>query len=161
VTPESSPGPLPLDDITSDLRALVGRLWEELEGVAVVGSEQAADSSFVEGADVVPRRDGAVGVWWMHSAEEIHVGIGDAPGWEVSRSVASVDLLRGVIEEAVAGRVEVGKGRGITTYRVRTPDGRVHEDTHAGLWGLLLSMPWRPRLRWQNSEPYFAGTGGR
>ncbi|GAA2723337.1 hypothetical protein [Cellulomonas aerilata] len=157
MTRESSPGPLPLDDITSDLRALVGRLGEQLEGVATVGTEQAADTGVVEGGDVVPLREGAVRVWWMHSAEEIYVGIGDAPGWEVPRSAASVDLLHAVIEEAVAGRVEVGKGRGTTTYRVRTPDGHVREDTHEALRGLLLPMPWKPRLRWESSKPYFAG----
>lgn len=115
----------------------------------------------VEGADLVPAADGAVRVGWMHSAEDIIVTVGRAPGWELERTDASVVTLRAVVEAAIGGQVEVGKARGVTTYRVRTPDGRVLEDTHEGVVGVVLSMPWTPRLRWRNAAPYAEGANAR
>jgi hypothetical protein len=153
VARHESPGPLPDDEITADLRGLAVDLGVRLVDVATVGRESADTTGVVEGADVVPRREGAIRVWWVHSAEDVIVGVGQAPGWDLPRSTASVDLVRAIVEEAVAGRVEVGKGRGITTYRVSTPDG-VREDTHEGLAGFLLSMPWKPRMRWESAAPY-------
>lgn len=97
----------------------------------------------------------------MHSAEDITVGVGTAPGWELPRSARSVQVVRAVVDEAVAGRVEVGKGRGITTYRVKTPDGVVREDTHEGLAGFLRSTPWKPRLRWESAAPFIPGSPSR
>ncbi|QTE30464.1 hypothetical protein [Pengzhenrongella sicca] len=149
------PGPLPLDKITADLRRLAGDLADRFTGVATVA--QDSDTGVVEGADVVPTAQGAVRVWWMHSAEDIIVGVGDAPGWELPRTAASVEVVRAILDAAAAGLVEVGKGRGITTYRVRTPDGEAREDTHEGFLGVLLTMPWKARLRWENATPFAAG----
>jgi hypothetical protein len=156
VTRDDGPSPLPSDDITTDLRRLADTLGVRLVDVATVGRERSEDFSVVEGGDVVPHREGAVGVWWMHSSEDIIVGMGKAPGCEPPRSADSVDVVRAMVEQAVAGRVEIGKGRGITTYRVRTSDGVIREDTHEGLGGFLLSMPWKPRMHWENAVPYAA-----
>ena len=80
----------------------------------------------------------------MHSAEDIIVGLGKGRGWELPRSVETVEVVRSVVRQAVAGQIEVGRGRGVTLYRVRTSDGVVREDTHEGWAAFLLSMPWRP-----------------
>ncbi|WP_298462391.1 hypothetical protein [uncultured Cellulomonas sp.] len=154
MTRDADLDPLPVDEITTELRQFAGTLGGSLVGVAAVGRERAEDAGVVEGADVVPQHHDAVGVWWEHSSEDIVVGIGQAPGWELPRSAGSVDVVRAIVEEAIAGRVEVGRGRGITTYRVRTSDGVVREDTHEGLAGFLLSMPWKPRMRWKKAAPY-------
>lgn len=146
--------PLPVDEITVALRELATELASALDGVATVAGERSADTGIVEGADVTPSVEGAVAVWWMHSAEDIIVGLGAAPGWELPRTTASVEVVRAVVDAAVGGGVEVGRGRGITTYRVRTPDGLVREDTHEGLVGVLLTMPWKPRLRWERAAAY-------
>lgn len=146
--------PLPTDVITEELRRFARALEDRLAHVADVSHERAEDVGIVEGADVVPRCEGALGVWWMHSAEEIFLGVGEAPGWELARSAESVDVVRAIVEAVVAGHVEVGRGRGATTYRVQTPDGALHEDTHEGLAGTLLSMPWKPRMRWERAAPY-------
>jgi len=78
-----------------------------------------------------------------------------------ARAPESVEVVRAITDAAVAGLVQVGKGRGITTYRVRTPDGVLREDTHEGLAGFLLSMPWKPRLRWETAAPYAPSKAAR
>ncbi|WP_407345549.1 hypothetical protein [Pengzhenrongella phosphoraccumulans] len=143
-----------MDEITTELRRLGSVLSARLAGVATVGHERTEDTGVVEGADIVPVADGAVRVWWMHSAEDIIVGLGDAPGWELPRTAESVEVLRAIADAAAVGRVELGTGRGTTTYRVRTPDGVVREDTHEGPLGIVLSMPWKPRLVWATAAPY-------
>jgi len=157
-TPEGHP--LPLDEITTELRRLARALAVRFTDVATVAHECGEDSGVVEGADVDPAAQGAVSVWWMHSADDIIVGLADAPGWELPRTAASVEIVRAIMDAAAAGLVEVGKGRGITTYRVRTPDGEVREDTHEGLASVLLSMPWKPRLRWENAAPFAPSAAG-
>ncbi|SFB25837.1 hypothetical protein SAMN05421867_111137 [Cellulomonas marina] len=120
----------------------------------MVRRELPDDSGIVEGVDVDPHREDAVGVWWMHSAEDIIVGLGKGRGWELPRSVETVEVVRSVVRQAVAGQIEVGRGRGVTLYRVRTSDGVVREDTHEGWAAFLLSMPWRPKMRWNDAAPY-------
>jgi hypothetical protein len=109
---------LPDDQITAELRHLAADLAAGLTGVATVGHERAEDVGIVEGAEVTPAAAGAVSVWWMHSTEDIIVGLGNAPGWELPRTGASVGTVRAIVDAAVGGHVEVGTGRG-TTLRVR------------------------------------------
>jgi hypothetical protein len=146
--------PLPADEITERLRDLAGQLVTRLAGVARVVLPSAGDQGIVEGADVTPVAVDAVRVWWMHEADAILVGLSGCPGWELPRVSASVDAVSAIVNAAVAGSIEVGKGRGVTSYRVRMPDGNLREDTSEGLVGFLLSMPWKPRLRWSVAKPY-------
>ncbi|MEO6712427.1 MAG: hypothetical protein ABIM89_03240 [Mycobacteriales bacterium] len=151
--------PLPSDEITTELRRLARTLITRLAGVATV--EGGEEIGVVEGANVDPAAQGAVPVWWMHSAEDITVGLGDTLGWDLPRTAESVEVVRAIVDAAAAGLVEVGKGRGITTYRVRTPDGVIREDTHETLAGDLLSMLWKPRLRWDAAAPYSPSTAAK
>ena len=117
--------PLPEDEISDALRALRGELASRLRGVATVTSEAAESRGVVEGCTVEPAVDSAVSVWWMHSAEDIVAGLANAPGWELPRTREGVESLRSIVEAAIRGEVEVGTGRGLTTYRIRTKDGVV------------------------------------
>jgi len=41
--------------------------------------------------------------------------------------------------------------------RSHGPDGEPLEGTHEGPVGVLLSMHWKPRLRWATGAPYVQG----
>jgi hypothetical protein len=152
----TDPRPLPADEITTQLRELADEVTARLAGVATVSRETAEDTGVVEGANVSPKVEGAVSVFWSHSADDIIVSLGDCPGWELPRSSAGVETVRAIVDVAVAGSIDVGSGRGVKAYRARMPDGTVREDTHEGLLAVLLSMPWKPRLRWRTATPYSA-----
>lgn len=147
-----APQALPLDETTAALRALAARWQERLTGRGSVSPPH--DDGGVEGFTVSSPSDGTVEVWVMHDADGVVVSLGGAPGWELPREQASVDVVEAIIDAAVEGRIEVGTGRGMRSYRVPMPDGSVREDAAEGLAALLLAMPWKPRLRWTTAAPY-------
>ncbi|MBD3778172.1 MAG: hypothetical protein IE923_02755 [Micrococcales bacterium] len=143
--------PLPADGITDALHAFRAELAATLGDVASVTWD---GDLTVEGCNVEPAAESAVSVGWVHSAEDIVATLGRAPGWDLPRSPDGLKTLHAIVDAAVHGEVEVGTGRGLTVYRVRTPGGTVLEDTHEGLAGFLMSMPWKPRLRWATATAY-------
>ncbi len=110
--------------------------------------------SDVEGFSVRPATDGALEVWLMHDADGIIVGLEGCPGWQMPRTPSSVDVVRVVVDAVVAGRVEVGKGWKVRSYRVALPDGTVLEDSAKGVLASLFEMPWKPRMRWVSARAY-------
>lgn len=153
-TPEDCP--LPLDEITTELCRLAGDLAARFTGVATVTHEGGEDSGVVEGADVVPAAQGAVRVWCMHSAEDIIVGLGDAPGWELPRTAASVEVVRAIVRTAPRRprMVQHSGSYGRTVRCTGSPTGPVpHIDGVAGaerpgsLPKELMDVRWRGRPR--------------
>lgn len=150
----TSVNPLPSDEVAAQLDDLASGLAVRLAGVASVDWASSEDAGFPGGVEVMPAVKDAVRVWWTHSSEEINVGFDDCTGWDLPRSPASVEIVHAIVNAAVAGAVDIGAGRGVKVYRVRMPDGSVREDTYEGLAGVLLAMPWKPRLRWRAATPY-------
>lgn len=144
--------PLPADETTAALRDLALRWRERLRGRAEVSLPHGDGGA--EGFSVEPRAEGAAEVWVMHDADGVVVGIDRCPGWELPRTASSVATIDAVVRAAVDGTIEVGSGRGVRRYRVTTEDGTALEDAFEGLRALVLSMPWRPRLRWETTTPY-------
>ncbi|SKC66316.1 hypothetical protein SAMN04324258_2313 [Krasilnikoviella flava] len=108
----------------------------------------------VEGFSVRSETDGSVEVWLMHDADGVIVGLDRCPGWQLPRTPSSVNVFLTIIDAAVAGRVEVGTGRKVRSYRVVMPDGTVMEDSARGAFASLLEMPWKPRTRWATATAY-------
>lgn len=150
--PMKAPQALPLDETTAALRALAARWQERLAGRASVSPPH--DEGGVEGFSVSSPSNGTVEVWVVHDADGVVVSLGGAPGWELPRESASVAVVEAIVAAAVEGRIEVGTGRGLRSYRAPMPDGSVREDAAEGLAALLLAMPWKPRLRWATAAPY-------
>lgn len=136
--------PLPDDDVTRRLRALVARLQRELAGVAEVTSTSDGP---VDGVTVSPTRLGAWSVGWIHSSEDIYLFVGGADGRELTRDLASVSLIEDVVDAVVAARTTLGVALGYKRYTVQLADGSVLEDEQTRPWAVLLEMPWRRRVK--------------
>ncbi|MBO3094498.1 hypothetical protein [Cellulomonas dongxiuzhuiae] len=148
-------GPVPADATTTALHLLVEE-WRTRHGeVAQVDGPEPVDPG-TEGLGIYPHADGAVEVDLWHGAEGLHLSIGGSPGWDLPRNSSSVDTVRAVAAAAVEGRIEVGRGGGLTRYRVTLPDGAVVEDDAAdGFWHAMLFEVRKPRrLAWTTSAPY-------
>jgi len=148
----SAGGELPNDRVTTELRRLASTLRSDLATRAEVSGPTVDDD--VEGFSVRPATDGALEVWLMHDADGIIVGLGGCPGWQLPRTPSSVDVVRAIVDAVVAGRVEVGTGRKVRSYRVVLADGTVMEDSAKGVLASLLEMPWKPRMRWGSAKAY-------
>lgn len=148
----SAGGELPNDRVTTELRRLASTLRNDLAtGAEVSGPTIDGD---VEGYSVRPAMDGALEVWLMHDADGIIIGLGGCPGWQLPRTPSSVDVVRAIVDAVVAGRVKVGTGRNVRSYRVVLADGTVMEDSASGVLASLLEMPWKPRMRWGSANAY-------
>ncbi|MFI2102022.1 hypothetical protein ACH436_01925 [Isoptericola sp. NPDC019693] len=147
-------GELPNDEVTTELRRLASALRTELGDSAEI-SGPTVDGG-VEGLTVSSATDGSVEVWLMHDANSVAVGLDGCPGWDLPRTLESVVVVRAIIDAAAAGRVEVGTGRRVRSYRVPMPDGTVMEDNKTGVLAAMLEMPWKPRMRWGTSAAYGA-----
>ena len=90
----------------------------------------------------------------MHDTDGIIVGLEGCPGWQLPRTPSSVDVVRAIVDAVVAGKVEVGTGRKVRSYRVVLPDGTVMEDGAKGVLASLLEMPWKPRMHWASAKAY-------
>lgn len=148
----SASQPLPVDQVSTDLRAFAAELRLRLEGRGEVSTPDT--DGFGEGFTVRSAVEGTVEVWLMHDAEGIVVGLDRCPGWDLPRESGSVGTVEAIVEAAVGGSIEVGSGRAVRSYRVPMPDGTVMEDTAEGSVATLLALPWKPRLRWQSASPY-------
>ncbi|MFC8599057.1 hypothetical protein [Isoptericola sp. NPDC057191] len=151
---ECGGGELPDDEVTTELRRLASTLRSELGDRAEI-SGPTVDGG-VEGLTVSSSTDGSVEVWVMQDADGVVVGLGGCPGWQLPRTLESVVVVRAIFEAAAAGRIEVGTGRGVRSYRVPLPDGTVMKDSKTGVLAAMLEMPWKPRMRWGISAAYSA-----
>ncbi|MFB8229437.1 hypothetical protein [Cellulosimicrobium sp. NPDC055967] len=149
----SAGGELPNDRVTTELRRLASTLRSDLATSAEV-SRPTVDGDVVEGFSVRPATDGALEVWLMHDADGIIVGLEGCPGWQLPRTLSSVDVVRAIVDAVVAGKAEVGTGRKVRSYRVALPDGTVMADSAKGVLASLLELPWKPRIHWASAKAY-------
>lgn len=148
----SAGGELPNDRVTTEFRRLASTLRRDLATRAEV-SGPTVDGD-VEGFSVRPAADGAVEVWLMHDADGVIVGLEGCPGWQLPRTPSAVAVVRAIVDAVVAGRVEVGTGRMMRSYRVVLPERTVMEDSANGVLALLLGTPWKPRMHWVSAKSY-------
>ncbi|WP_129339004.1 hypothetical protein [Cellulomonas endophytica] len=131
---------LPDDAVTRALDELAAKLARDLRGVADVETDAVRGTA---SCDVLPHRAGALGVWWVHDAESLEVGVGEAGGWEVGRDAAGLARATHVVWAAVHGRVRVCLTPRRTRYAVDLPDGSTLVDERRRPAAALLRGPWR------------------
>ena len=130
-----------------------------LDDMAVRLAERLADAAVVErdgvgGAEIRPRRDGALGVYWVLFKDEMLLGTSSGLGgrWELGLEDVDLDFLEDVVTSVIAGRVVAVRVGDRSRVEVTLEDGTLEVDTgRRGLRSLLPKPFWQS---WGNRITY-------
>ena len=104
---------------------------------------------------IVRRREGALSVTWIELLGELILGAGTYGGrWELDRSLASAELIRQVLDAAIAGRIVEILSLQRSKIIVTLANGSTLEETGSeGLLGIIPIPGWERRGRRVEYKP--------
>ena len=139
------------DSISRQLASLADQLERRLGTSAVVHRDRICSGAW----RLQPTNPKAVGVAWVDNGYELILETlgGDGGRWETGRHDEDVQLIRDVVDAAIAGRITETFMRGGSEVTVTLADGTRLAEA-GGLPGCLPRLLWPRKNTPRQYEPY-------